>query len=106
VHGSEALGLSTLQIGTVLMVQFVAFFGAILFGYIAKSIGDKLATLITLAVWVVSVSIVYLYLSSLFFYLKPGENGEGRRGNISILFYFSRGLLWKAFWFSLQWPSC
>ena len=60
VFGSEALGLSSLQLGmTILMVQFVAFPGAIMFGFIARKIGDRNAVLITLIVWIISVTCMY-----------------------------------------------
>jgi MFS transporter, UMF1 family len=58
--GSEelGLGLSTLT-ATVLVVQFVAFFGAMIFNYIAKVTGTKRAILISLIIWV--CTIVYAY---------------------------------------------
>lgn len=58
--GSEELGLeiSTLT-ATVLVVQFVAFFGAIIFNYIAKATGTKRAIVISLIIWI--CVIVYAY---------------------------------------------
>lgn len=60
VFGQEALGLDSSQLGmTVLMVQFVAFFGAFGFGFIARKIGDKISTIITLVVWIICVTVMY-----------------------------------------------
>ncbi|HKP85315.1 MAG TPA: MFS transporter [Blastocatellia bacterium] len=58
--GSEELGLgiSTLT-ATVLVVQFVAFFGAVIFNYVAKAIGTKRAIIISLIIWI--CVIVYAY---------------------------------------------
>ena len=55
-------GLETDQsflIGLILMVQFVAFFGALLFERIARAAGTKNAILLSLAIW--SVVIIYAY---------------------------------------------
>lgn len=58
--GQEELGLPITTLTTViLMVQFVAFFGAILFNSIAKGIGAKRAVLISLLVW--TGSLIYAY---------------------------------------------
>ncbi|GAB4208703.1 MAG: MFS transporter [Roseiflexaceae bacterium] len=50
--GQEELGmeLSTLT-GAILMVQFVAFFGALAFGFLARRLGAKQAILISLVIW-------------------------------------------------------
>lgn len=49
---SQALGLSTdVQITTILLVQFVAFFGALLLGRLARTIGTKRTVLGSLVVW-------------------------------------------------------
>jgi MFS transporter, UMF1 family len=58
--GSEELGLeiSTLTT-TVLVVQFVAFFGAGIFNYVAKVTGAKRAIIISLIIWIGTV--VYAY---------------------------------------------
>jgi UMF1 family MFS transporter len=58
--GSEELGLelSTLT-ATVLVVQFVAFFGAVVFNFVAKATGTKRAIIISLIIWV--CTIVYAY---------------------------------------------
>lgn len=58
--GQEELGL---PLGTltqvILMVQFVAFFGALLFNYVAKLVGSKRAIMISLVIW--TGTIVYAY---------------------------------------------
>jgi len=60
--GQEELGLpiSTLTI-VILMVQFVAFFGSILFNYIAKATGTKQAIIISLMIW--TGTVIYAYSS-------------------------------------------
>ncbi|SEL79377.1 MFS transporter [Nonomuraea pusilla] len=53
---SEALKLDkTVQITAILMVQFVAFFGALLLGRLARSYGTKRTVLGSLVVWTVIV---------------------------------------------------
>ena len=50
--GSEELGMSTSELPLLfLMVQFVAFFGAIGFGILARRIGAKRAIIISLVIW-------------------------------------------------------
>ncbi len=59
--GQEALGLSISTLTKViLMVQFVAFFGSILFDYIAKAINTKRAIILSLMIW--SGTLVYALL--------------------------------------------
>ncbi|MFG1707349.1 MFS transporter [Nonomuraea sp. M3C6] len=49
---SEALKLDkTVQISAILMVQFVAFFGALLLGWLARSFGTKRTVLASLVLW-------------------------------------------------------
>ncbi|MFG1695048.1 MFS transporter [Nonomuraea sp. NPDC049309] len=49
---SEALKLSqTVQISAILMVQFVAFFGALLLGRLARAFGTKRTVLASLVLW-------------------------------------------------------
>ncbi len=69
--GQEELGLELSTLTTViLMVQFVAFGGAILFKYISNSIGNKRAILASLVVWTAAVLFSYLFLSTEFhFYI-------------------------------------
>ncbi|KUP97466.1 MFS transporter [Thermobifida cellulosilytica] len=57
----QALGLDqTVQIGTILMVQFVAFGGALLLGAIARRVGAKKAVLGSLVVWTAVVAVAPL----------------------------------------------
>ena len=60
VFGSEELKLeqSTL-VQVILMVQFAAFFGALLFNWVAKSIGNKRAIMASLVIW--TGVLVYAY---------------------------------------------
>ena len=58
--GSEELGMSGDQlIQLILIVQFVAFFGALGFGYLARWIGAKRAILLSLVIWTGVVVFVY-----------------------------------------------
>jgi UMF1 family MFS transporter len=58
VYGSEELGHSqTILIATILMVQFVAFGGALLFGRLAGRLGAKRTILIGLGIWMVIVTV-------------------------------------------------
>lgn len=58
--GQEELGLpiSTLT-QVILMVQFVAFFGALVFNYVARVVGTKQAIMITLVIW--TACLVYAF---------------------------------------------
>ncbi|MGC2241545.1 MAG: MFS transporter [Acidimicrobiia bacterium] len=52
-YAEETLGLSTTEIIiTFLIVQFVAFGGALLFGVVADRIGTKPAIVVTLVIWI------------------------------------------------------
>ena len=58
--GQEELGLSVSTLTTaILMVQFVAFFGALLFNELAKRVGTKAAVAISLVLW--TGTLVYAY---------------------------------------------
>jgi len=58
--GQEELGLPISTLTTViLMVQFVAFFGSILFNFIAKRVGARNAIMISLLIW--TGTLVYAY---------------------------------------------
>jgi len=58
--GQEALGLPIATLTTViLMVQFVAFFGALLFERIAQAMTTKRAIILTLLIW--SGTLIYAY---------------------------------------------
>lgn len=58
--GQEELGL-TMQVLTqsILLAQFVAFFGAFSFKYVAAVIGNKNAVILTLLIW--SATLIYAY---------------------------------------------
>jgi UMF1 family MFS transporter len=65
--GQEELGLSMSTLTTViLMVQFVAFFGALLFNYAAKIVGTKRAIEISLLGWIGVVIYAYGFLQTAF----------------------------------------
>ncbi|WP_157247187.1 MFS transporter [Nonomuraea typhae] len=49
----------TVQIGAILMVQFVAFFGALLLSFVASRVGAKKVVLGALVAWTVVVAIAY-----------------------------------------------
>ncbi|MGN6720698.1 MAG: MFS transporter [Candidatus Binatia bacterium] len=65
VFGQEELGLSMTTLATaILMVQFVGFFGAILFNYIARAIKAKRAIIISLLVWIGTLVYAYAFLKT------------------------------------------
>lgn len=54
--GSQELGMeSTSLITLILIVQFVAFFGALLFGWLARLLGAKRAIIVSLLIWTATV---------------------------------------------------
>ena len=58
--GSEELGMTADELPPLfLMVQFVAFFGALFFGYLARWIGAKRAIIISLVIW--TGVVIYAY---------------------------------------------
>lgn len=58
--GSEELGLDqSVLISAILLVQFVAFFGALGFGLLARRIGAKRAILLSLVIW--TGAVIYSY---------------------------------------------
>ncbi|GAB3788945.1 MFS transporter [Nocardioides ungokensis] len=60
VYGDKQLGFSTsVLIATILLVQFVAFFGALLFGRLAASRGSRRVILGGLVMWMVVVTVGY-----------------------------------------------
>jgi len=65
--GQEELGLpvSTLTV-VILMVQFVAFLGSILFNYISKAVGTKRAIMISLVIWIGALVYAYGFLKTSF----------------------------------------
>jgi UMF1 family MFS transporter len=65
VFGQEELGLSITTLATaILMVQFVGFFGAILFNYIARAINAKRAIIISLLIWIGVLVYAYAFLKT------------------------------------------
>ena len=69
--GQEELGLSISTLTTVvLMVQFVGFFGNMIFDWLANTIGAKRAVMISLAIWGATLGYVYYFLhGTLGFYI-------------------------------------
>ncbi len=74
VFGQEELGLSITTLATaILMVQFVGFFGAILFHYIARAINAKRSIIISLLIWIGTLVYAYAFLKTARdFYLMAG----------------------------------
>lgn len=73
VFGAEELKIEqSYLILTILMVQFVAFAGALTFGWMAKRVGSKRSIMISLGIWVGAVIFAYVIPAnnvSLFFVL-------------------------------------
>jgi UMF1 family MFS transporter len=60
VYGEKQLGFATsVLIATILMVQFVAFFGALLFGRLAERFGSRSIILAGLVIWMLVVTVGY-----------------------------------------------
>ncbi len=59
-NGELKIPLSTLTMA-ILMVQFVAFFGAMIFNWIASKLGTKNAVILSLVIW--TGTLIYIYLS-------------------------------------------
>ncbi|MBI3654598.1 MAG: MFS transporter [Acidobacteria bacterium] len=63
--GQEELHLDISTLTTVvLMIQFIAFFGANIFNYIAKAVGAKRAIIISIAIWTATLLYAYAYLQT------------------------------------------
>lgn len=63
--GSEALGLSIATLTTViLMVQFIAFFGALLFNIVANKLQEKRAIIFSLFIWIGALLYAYAFLKT------------------------------------------
>ena len=63
--GAEELGMETSSlVQLILMVQFVAFFGALGFGYLARRIGTKQAIIISLVIWLGVTVYTYAFLQT------------------------------------------
>jgi UMF1 family MFS transporter len=63
--GAQELGLDESSlISLILMVQFVAFGGALLFGYLARWLGTKRAIVLSLVIWTATVVYAYGFLQT------------------------------------------
>ncbi len=63
--GSQELGLSESSlISVILMVQFVAFLGALFFGYLSQWIGTKRALILSLVIWTGTVVYAWRFLQT------------------------------------------
>jgi MFS transporter, UMF1 family len=63
--GSESLGLSISTLtAVILMVQFVAFFGALLFGYLANRFNEKRTIIASLIIWIAALVYAYVFLQT------------------------------------------
>jgi len=63
--GQEALNLSISTLTTViLMVQFVAFFGALIFAKLAEKYNTKNSLLISIVFWILSILYAFLFLKT------------------------------------------
>lgn len=63
--GNQELGVGESSlVALILMVQFVAFFGALFFGYLAGKIGTKRAILASLVIWSGTVFYAYAFLQT------------------------------------------
>ena len=71
--GQEALNIdiSTLT-SVILMVQFVAYFGAVLFSYLAKKFGSKNSLIISLVIWILIIIYAYQFLNGVFSFYMIG----------------------------------
>ncbi|MPZ79412.1 MAG: MFS transporter [Actinophytocola sp.] len=77
-YGSEELNFEdTVLISTILIVQFVAFFGGVLHGLVARRLGAKRTIMISLSVWLVVIGAAYFVQAgqALQFYLLAAGIG-------------------------------
>jgi UMF1 family MFS transporter len=73
VFGSEEMGMDTAAlVQLILMVQFIAFFGALAFDWLAKWVGTKRAIIISLALWLAVTVYTYAFLSTQFQFFIVG----------------------------------
>lgn len=72
--GSRELGLATGDlVQLILMVQFIAFFGALAFGYLARWIGSRRAIMLSLVIWLGVSVYTYAFLQTkLQFFIMGG----------------------------------
>ncbi len=63
--GAEELKMSTAELTqAILIVQFVAFGGAIAFNWVAGRLGSRRTIMITLAIWMFAVMLIYFWVYS------------------------------------------
>ncbi|MEZ4862094.1 MAG: MFS transporter [Caldilineaceae bacterium] len=71
--GSQELGLGTASlVQLVLMVQFIAFLGALVFGYLARWLGSKRAIMLSLVIWLAVTVYAYAILQTEFQFFVMG----------------------------------
>ena len=72
--GNQELGMSeTSLVSLILMIQFVAFGGALAFGYLSRAIGAKRAIMLSLVIWAATVIYAYALLETQFqFFIMGG----------------------------------
>jgi UMF1 family MFS transporter len=76
IFGKTALGLGTgTLIGTLLVTQFIALPGALLFAKVATHVGSKRTIMITLLLWTGIVAYAYFLTSALEFWILGGLVG-------------------------------
>ena len=74
IFAAQELGMSSTNlILVVLMIQFVAFFGAYAFSYLARAVGARNAILLSLVVWAVVVIFAYAGMKSTALFLGMQE---------------------------------
>ncbi|MBC8162238.1 MAG: MFS transporter [Roseiflexaceae bacterium] len=68
--GAEELGMESSSLITlILIVQFMAFFGALLFGWLARLLGTKRALIVSLLIWTATVVAAYFVQNGTQFYI-------------------------------------
>lgn len=68
--GAEELGMENSSLITlILIVQFMAFFGALIFGWLARWLGTKRALIISLLIWTLTIVLAYFVQNGTQFYL-------------------------------------
>jgi len=76
IFGKTALGIDTgTLIGTLLLTQFVAWPGALVFARLAERIGSKKSIMIALVLWVGIVTYAYFLTSAFEFWILGGTVG-------------------------------
>lgn len=68
--GAEELGMENSSLITlILIVQFMAFFGALIFGWLARWLGTKRALIISLLIWTLTIVLAYFVQNGTQFYI-------------------------------------